>query len=81
MFKYESKALKCYVVGSTTQVCNGMVGTDKTGMAIVPVNVNRKGSGIAVITCAFLDSGSSATFCTESLIRQLDDCLNSLPSA
>lgn len=40
-------------------------------MAIVPVKVWPKGNGTPVITYAFLDSGSSSTFCTEALMRQL----------
>ena len=40
-------------------------------MAIVPVKVKRKGSGDAIVTYAFLDNGSSSTFCTESLMKQL----------
>ena len=71
------------VGGSATQVHYGMVSTDdtscsitragrpSTGMAIVPVNVKRKGSDSVIITYAFLDSGSSFTFCTELLMKQL----------
>ena len=40
------------------------------GMSIIPVRV-RVGGGRAVSTYAFLDNGSSATFCTESLLREL----------
>ena len=43
----------------------------RTGLAIVPVKVKRKGSDAAIITYSFLDSGSSSTFCTESLMKQL----------
>ena len=71
------------IKGSATQEHNGMVSTDdtlcsvtgagcqRTGMAIVPVKVKCKGSDIAIITYAFLDSGSSSTFCTESFMKQL----------
>jgi len=71
------------VSGSASQVRNGMASTDdtlcsvtgvgrpRTGMAIVPVKVKRKGSDTAIVTYAFLDSGSSSTFCTESLMKQL----------
>ena len=71
------------VSGSATQVRNAMVSTNdtpcsvtgagrpRTGMAIVPVKVKRKGSDTAIITYAFLDSGSSSTFCTESVMKQL----------
>ena len=68
---------------SATQVHNGMVSTidnscsvtgagrPRTGMAIVPVKVKRKGSDDAIVKYAFLDNGSSSTFCTESLMKQL----------
>ena len=71
------------VSGSATQVRNGMVSRDdsscsvtgagrpRTGMSIVPVKVKRKDSDTAIITYALLDSGSSSTFCTESLMKQL----------
>ena len=41
-----------------------------SGMSVIPVRV-RVDSGRAVSTYAFLDNGSSATFCTESLLREL----------
>ncbi|KAL9986036.1 hypothetical protein ACROYT_G000097 [Oculina patagonica] len=68
---------------SATQIRNGMVsidatlcgltgaGSSKIGMAIVPVKVKCKGSDTTIVTYAFLDNGSSSTFCTESLMRQL----------
>ena len=71
------------VSGSATQVRNAIFSTNdtsssvtgdgrpRTGMAIVPVKVKRKGSDTAIITYAFLDSGSSSTFCTESVMKQL----------
>ena len=40
-------------------------------MAIIPVKVKRKGSDTTIITYAFLDSSSSFTFCSESLMKQL----------
>ena len=64
-------------------VLNGMVNTDKclngnqearrrTAMAVIPVKVRSKENNKSVITYAFLDNGSSATFCTESLMKQLE---------
>ena len=52
---------------------SALVGTDasKTAMAVVPVKVWPKGNGTPVITYAFLDNGSSSSFCTEALMRQL----------
>ena len=40
-------------------------------MAVVPVKVWSKTTETPVITYAFLDSGSTSTFCTESLTKQL----------
>ena len=65
------------------RVLNGMVNTDKflnglnqearrrTAMAVIPVKVRSKENNKSVITYAFLDNGSSATFCAESLMKQL----------
>lgn len=57
----------------SAHVYNGMVNLaySKIGMAVVPVKVWSKTTKTPVITYAFLDSGSSSTFCTESLIKQL----------
>ena len=43
----------------------------RTSMAILPVKVRARNGDKTVITYAFLDNGSSATFCTESLMEQL----------
>ena len=57
----------------STRVRNGMVNLDRSriGMAVVPIKVWLKAPGFPVIAYAFLDSASSSTFCTESLMRQL----------
>ena len=67
----------------TTRVHNGMVSLDEDtrntggasfpeiGTAVVPVKVWTKDSETPTITYAFLDSGSSSTFCSETLMRQL----------
>ena len=47
-------------------------GFSPTGMAILPVKVRHRGSEKAIAMYAFLDNGSSSTFCTEALVRQLD---------
>ena len=41
-------------------------------MVVIPVKILSKSSNQTIITCAFLDNGSSATFCTESLMKKLD---------
>ena len=43
----------------------------RTAMAVIPVKIRSKSSRQTIITYAFLDNGSSATFCTESLMRKL----------
>ena len=43
----------------------------QSSMSVVPVKV-RVGGGRTVSTYAFLDNGSSATFCTQSLLHVLD---------
>ena len=40
-------------------------------LSIVPVKIKVKGSSKKVLTYAFLDSGSNASFCTEDLLRKL----------
>ena len=72
------------VADGTPQVRNGMpcinnascsltgAGFSRTGMAILSVKVRRRGSEKAITIYAFLDNGSSSTFCTEALMRQLD---------
>ncbi|XP_068735477.1 uncharacterized protein [Montipora capricornis] len=56
---------------NTGERISPFVGTDtsRTAMAIVPIKVWPKGNGTPVMTYAFLDSGSSSTFCTEALMR------------
>ena len=62
---------------SETQVKNGSVGMTQSGsklqssMPVIPVKV-RIGDSKTVSTYAFLDSGSSACFCTESLLAALE---------
>ena len=41
-----------------------------SGLSVVPVRVQSVG-GAEVTTCAFLDNGTTATFCTKSLIDKL----------
>lgn len=44
-----------------------------TGLAIVPVRVKAAGRSELVETYAFLDSGSNTSFCTEELLKRLND--------
>ena len=44
-----------------------------TGLAIVLVRVRVKGRPEMVETYVFLDSGSNTSFCTESLLRKLNN--------
>lgn len=46
-------------------------GKSECKLAIVPVKIKMKKSDKVILTYAFMDPGSSATFCTESLLRQL----------
>ncbi|KAJ8349111.1 hypothetical protein SKAU_G00277000 [Synaphobranchus kaupii] len=62
-----------------TPSSNGLVSTDQlTGagkecaLAIVPVQVKVAKGSKSVLTYAFLDPGSSATFCTENIMNKLN---------
>ncbi|PFX26292.1 putative PPE family protein PPE24 [Stylophora pistillata] len=72
--------------GSTDiPVLNAMINTDncpklkssneearrRTAMAVILVKVRSRANNQTIITHSFLDSGSSATFCTESLMRKI----------
>ena len=41
-------------------------------MAVIPVKVRARDTDRSVITYAFLDNGSNSSFCTESLMKQLE---------
>lgn len=40
-------------------------------LKVVPVKITREGGTKQITTCAFLDGGSDATFCLESLVQEL----------
>ena len=67
------------------QVKNGSVGMTQMGpksqpsMPVIPVKVRVSG-GKTVPTYAFLDSGSSACFCTESLLEELGASMDCTPT-
>ena len=44
-----------------------------TGLAIVPVRVRAAGRSEMVETYAFLDSGSNTSFCTDKLLKRLNE--------
>lgn len=48
------------------------VGEDSCALSILPVCVKSKDGSKIVETYAFLDPGSSASFCTESLMHKLN---------
>ncbi|PFX15931.1 hypothetical protein AWC38_SpisGene19831 [Stylophora pistillata] len=63
--------------GAVTPVSNGSVGfvgstNSVIGFPIIPMKVKARGHQGYVVTHAFLDSGSNSTFCTEELLRQLN---------
>ena len=44
----------------------------RTTMAVIPVKVGARDTDRSVITYTFLDNGSNSSFCTESLMKQLE---------
>ena len=62
-------------MASTVQHANTLNGDTcgRIAMAVVPVKVHSRKSNRTVYTLAFLESGSTATFCTESLMKKLDE--------
>ena len=65
--KQESKE-----INQGNEVC-GLTGAGNVEgtMSIVPVRVKMRGESQCISTYAFLDNGSSATFCAEGLMRRL----------
>ncbi|KAJ8356650.1 hypothetical protein SKAU_G00194440 [Synaphobranchus kaupii] len=61
----EDVSLKSETCGVTGAGCSDYI------LSIVPVRIKSKKSNKTVETYAFMDSGSSATFCSEKLMRQL----------
>ena len=55
---------------ATTQVCGRTgAGNDRCILSIVPVQVKSTKGNEIIQTYAFLDSGSTATFCSEHLMQ------------
>ena len=57
---------------SGAEVSGGTRGSSSTMMAIIPVIVRSPDGSRSVVTQAFLDLGSSASFCTDSLLKKLN---------
>ncbi|XP_069128774.1 uncharacterized protein [Argopecten irradians] len=57
--------------GYTFAVDDQSAGDVSSAMAIIPVRIKLKSKPHSVETYAFLDTGSSASFCTEKVMRQL----------
>ncbi|XP_028407167.1 uncharacterized protein LOC114529553 [Dendronephthya gigantea] len=78
-----NQATKEETEGSTNSANNGYVRrspnreqlkkSSVTGLAVVPVRVRVKGCTEMVETYAFLDSGSNTSFCTEGLLKALNN--------
>lgn len=51
---------------------NTGAGSKDCALAIVPGRVKLKGGKRTILIYVFLDPGSSATFCTELLMRELN---------
>ena len=76
-----NRAASTETSATATQVSNGYIQSRTfqassvsfvVGLSTVPVKVKEKGKDKKVLTCAFLDSGSNTSFCTDTLLRKLD---------
>ena len=76
-----NRAASTETSATATQVSNGYIQSRSfqassvsfvVGLSTVPVKVKEKGKDKKVLTCAFLDSGSNTSFCTDTLLRKLD---------
>ncbi|KAL4008773.1 hypothetical protein ACER0C_002625 [Sarotherodon galilaeus] len=69
----EKQSVSSGFVETATTLCSGTGAGDADSiLAIVPVQVKAKKGDKAAITYAFLDPGSTATFCTEKLMNELN---------
>lgn len=70
--KIKQSAANCFAENSSISACCDTGAGDQTcAMAIIPVRIKLKDKSHSVVTYAFFDSGSSVSFCTENLMRQL----------
>ncbi|XP_022335109.2 uncharacterized protein LOC111131734 [Crassostrea virginica] len=51
--------------------CDNGAGDQSCAMAIIPVRIKLKDKSHSIVTYAFFDTGSSVTFCSDNLMRQL----------
>lgn len=58
-------------INQTDVWSNTGAGDSECKLAIVPVKVKMKKSNMVILSYVFMDPGSTGTFCTESLLRQL----------
>lgn len=70
--KIKQSAAYCSTENSSISACCDTGAGDQTcAMAVIPVRIKLKDKSHSVVTYAFFDSGSSVSFCTENLMRQL----------
>ncbi|XP_038050892.1 uncharacterized protein LOC119724042 [Patiria miniata] len=60
-----------YIDSAAEASCSNVTGAGRTVLPIVPVRVKAAGGSVFIRTHALLDTGSTNTFCTEHLARQL----------
>ncbi|KAF0033409.1 hypothetical protein F2P81_013475 [Scophthalmus maximus] len=60
------------MVSSLQECCHIGAGSDEYKLSIVPVQIKSNTSDKTIETYAFLDNGSTDTFCTEGLMEQLN---------
>lgn len=67
----ESKEISSACVSLTNEPCAYTGVRGKCALAVLPVKIKSKRSDRYVETYAFIDPGSTASFCTEDLLRKL----------
>jgi hypothetical protein len=66
-----SRKVSSSCISSGEPQCSTGAGDGSCTLAIVPVKVHCKNKGSTVDTYAFLDTGSSVSFCTDKLMNEL----------
>lgn len=67
----ESKEISNACVSLKNEACTYIGAGGKCALAVLPVKIKSKRSDRYVETYAFMDPGSTASFCTEHLLRKL----------